>query len=131
MKTSTRRWDYVIFFIVEAILLSSGCALVRDLWYISEEEAIEIARRECTIEGSNMDTYNVEAELMTWEEASERLDQSVKGEHARNTKAWFVSMDGPFFVYPPDSSEPLEFPHCFIILDAKTGDLMLHVNKIQ
>ena len=131
MRFSSRYWVFLVALVVGVIFFSVGSALVRKILYISKEEAIEYAKRECMREGSNMDPYNIEAEFLTWKKANNRLEHPDIGGDPGNTRTWLVSMDGSFLIYgppPPDGSpnEPIDFPHCFIILDAKTGKAMRH-----
>ena len=133
MRSLNWRLVLLIALTVGMILLSSGCSDIRDRTYISEEEAIEFAKRECMIEGSNMDPFNIKAELLTWEKANQKLGKKDLGGTPRSTLTWLVSMDGSFLVYGPPSpdgspNEPIEFPHCSVILDAKTGEHMLTIN---
>ena len=129
MTSSKLRMVYVILLPIGLIWFTSACSDNGDSANIPEKEAIEFGKRECMIEGSNMDPFNIQTELLTWEKANQKLGGTDLGETPKSTMTWLVSMDGSFLVYGPPAPEgspnkPIDFPHCSVILDAKTGQHM-------
>ena len=106
------------------VMISSGCARFRDLIYLSEIEAIDIARRECKVEEEKMESYLVEADLLTWEIASARLDTSDINKYPRNTQTWFVSFIEMYPLKTKEGTSAIPLTRCNLALDAITGESM-------
>ena len=121
MRFPNKVWIVIIVILVVGVIFSIVSALYREILYISEEDAIEIAKRECM----GFDDQ-IKADFITCKKANERFNDSC---YPGNTRIWLVSVDGTFPVYPPprpdeSPNEPIKFPHCYAFIDAKTGQSM-------
>ncbi|OGO27575.1 MAG: hypothetical protein A2Z16_01310 [Chloroflexi bacterium RBG_16_54_18] len=107
--------------------------------YISEQEAVESAIKIASTDdfhftGASETPTNIQADLMTLAEASQRLGQegySVGYSASQFSKVivvWAVTMDGtwPRNFPPVKTTEPTHTPlrHLAVILNAKTGELI-------
>jgi hypothetical protein len=100
---------------------------------ISREQAIGLAELYCAFANSppKVDPSNIEANLMTEKAASSRLDsQNVD---FSNNPVWLVSMNGLWEHEPPpagpnQTSAPLQFTRCRVIIEAKSGEMLTLTN---
>jgi hypothetical protein len=100
---------------------------------ISREQAIGLAELYCAQVNSlpRENPTNIEAHLMTETEARIRLHNDNKSFPINGV--WLVSMDGMWeHTGPPSSpnatSIPLLFKHCNVIINAKTGEMIVLTN---
>ena len=106
------------------VMISSGCAAFRDMIYLSEKEAIEIARLECKVEQDKVESYLVEADFLTWEIASARLDTPEINKYPQNTQTWLVSFIEMYPLKTKEGTPAIPLTRCNVALDAMTGELM-------
>jgi hypothetical protein len=96
---------------------------------ISREQAIGLAELYCAFANSlpKVEPSNIEANLMTEKEASSRLEsQNID---FSNKSVWLVSMEGlwehePPPVGPNETSAPLQFTRCRVMIEAKSGEMI-------
>jgi hypothetical protein len=95
---------------------------------ISPEQAIGLAELYCaaTHLPPKQNPSNIEANRMTEKAALARLDSQVTD--LSNKIVWLVSMDGMWEHKPPpagpdETSVPILFRHCNVIIDARIGDM--------
>lgn len=100
---------------------------------ISREQAIGLAELYCAFAHSppKLKPSNIEANLMTEKAALLRLDNQ-NGDYS-NKPVWLVSMDGlwehePPPVSPNETSIPLQFTRCRVIIEAKSGEMLTLTN---
>jgi hypothetical protein len=100
---------------------------------ISREQAVGLAELYCTFAHSppKLKPSNIEANLMTEEEASARLDSQNVDDS--NMPVWLISMNGLWEHEPPPSgpnetSAPLQFTRCRVIIEAKSGEMVSLTN---
>jgi hypothetical protein len=94
----------------------------------SREQAIGLAEFYCAVTHSppKQNPSNIEADLMTEKAALSRLHSQDTG--FSNKTVWLVSMDGMWEHEPPpagpdETSVPILFKHCSVIIDARTGEM--------
>jgi hypothetical protein len=120
------------------LFLTAGCSTIGlgNLFptptseFIDQMIAIESAMRKCCREHLTPleEPYNIHAELMTAQEANDRLNQDLRPDYL--TDVWVVSMQGSWGLYgpEPDRDEQGEYTYsailtrCTVVIDARTGD---------
>jgi hypothetical protein len=103
---------------------------------IGREQAIGLAELYCAEANSlpEENPSNLEASLISEKDARSRLQDEDPGFSTR--PVWLVSMDGLWEHEPPpagpdETSAPIQFRHCDVIIDAKTGEMSILQNTGQ
>jgi hypothetical protein len=99
-------------------------------WYgrISREKVVGLAELYYAEANSlpEENLSNLKANLMSEKDAHSRLQNEDPGFSTR--PVWLVSMDGLWEHEPPpagpdETSAPIQFSHCDVIIDVKTGEV--------